>query len=65
MSNAEISQVIDRLRDVDPDAIAARLRELETEMKALRVLLRASRSCRPRETAGQCTRHQEAKADGR
>jgi ribosomal protein L29 len=43
-----VKDIADRLRDLDPDEIRARLLELEAESKALRLVLRAANARKPR-----------------
>ncbi len=42
-TNNPATNAVDLVKNLDPDAIAARLEELDREMSALRVLLRAVR----------------------
>lgn len=42
--DAQLQNVLDKLRDLDPETIRDRLLEIETEEKALRIILRTSKA---------------------
>ena len=42
----QLQEVLDRLRGLNPEEIRARLLEMESEEKALRILLRSAKAAR-------------------
>jgi hypothetical protein len=63
MSTADtITDPVKVLRELDADAIAARLEELDAEARALRVLLRSARA---RQSAQRRRAKEQGGADGR